>query len=257
MRLRDCAGLIILKYDGMLKNYLTIALRNLVKNKGLSFINIFGLATGMAFAILIGLWIKYETSFDDFHVNRERIALVYKHTFFNSERNTQESTPLPLYYELKTNYPEVKRSSRLNWNNDYSLAVGDKNFKKQGRYVDPEFLDMFTFPIVKGNAKTALNDLHAIVITESLARTLFGSSDPIGKIIRMNNEFNVKVSAVIKDVPKNSSLSFDFLRPFEYFMHTDDSYKNNKTNWGNNFLMNVVELKEGVSMESFTKKLPI
>lgn len=251
--------MLVVKYtaqiSAMLKNYLKVAWRHMLQNKGLSFINIFGLATGMAFAILIGLWIKYETSFDQFHVNKDRIAFVYKHTFFNNEKNSQQAIPLPLYDELKLNYPEVMRASRLDWNNDYSLTVGEKKFKKQGRYVDPEFLEMFTFPIVRGNAKTALKDPHSIVITKSLANTLFGSSDPIGKIIKLNNDYNVKVTAVMKDVPKNSSLSFDFLCPFEYFMQTNDFYKNNKSNWGNNFLMTVVELKEGVSMESFSKKI--
>lgn len=240
----------------MLKNYLKVAWRHLLHNKGISFINIFGLATGMAFAILIGLWIKYETSFDQFHANKDRLAFIFKHTFFNNVKGTQQATPLALYYEIRSNYPEVKRASRVSWNNDFSLTAGDKKFKRQGIHVDPEFLEMFTFTIVKGNARTALNDIHAIIITESLSKILFGSADPIGKTIKLNNEYNVKVTAVMKDLPKNSTFRFDFLRPFEYLMHTNDFFKNNKSNWGNNFLMNAVELKEGVSMEDFSKKSP-
>ena len=133
----------------MIKNYFKIAWRNLLKNKGLSFINIFGLAIGMAFAMLIGLWIQYETSFDSFHKNKDRIALVQKHTLFNNNKNTQESTPLPLYDELKNNYPEVKRATRISWNDHHSLVVGNNKFNKQGRYVDPDFLEMFSFPISK------------------------------------------------------------------------------------------------------------
>src|ERR687890_736931 len=110
----------------MLKNYLKVAWRHLLQNKGFSFINSFGLAIGMAFAILIGLWIQYETSFDNFHKNGDRIGRLMKH-------------------------------------------------------VDPDFLDMFSFPVIKGNKKTALNDLYSMIISESLATALFGKEDPIGK----------------------------------------------------------------------------
>jgi putative ABC transport system permease protein len=239
----------------MFLSYLKIAWRHLLQNKGLTFINVFGLATGMAFAILIGLWIKYETSFDQFHVNKDRISFVYKNTFFNNERNTQEAVPLPLYYSLKSEYPEVKRVTRMDWGSDYSLAVGEKKFNKVGNFVDPDFIEMFSFPVTKGNKKTALNDLHSIVITESMATALFGAQDPIGKTIKVNNDFNVKVSAVIKNIPKNSTLQFDFLGPYDFTMETNKFIKDNRTNWGNNFLRIMVELKEGVSMDAFSKKI--
>src|SRR5688572_24949222 len=114
----------------MLKNYFKIAWRNLWKSRGLSFINILGLAIGMAFAVLIGLWIQYESSFDSFHKNRDRIALVQKHTLFNDSKGTQEATPLPLYDEL-SNYPEVKRATRMDFGDQHSLVVGNNKFKKQ------------------------------------------------------------------------------------------------------------------------------
>jgi ABC-type antimicrobial peptide transport system permease subunit len=239
----------------MIKNYLKIAWRQLLQNKGFSFINIFGLAIGMAFAILIGLWIQYETSFDNFHTNRDRIGVAWKHTIFNSEKGTMQATPLPLYYEFKSQYPEVKHASRMDWGGDYSLVVGDKRVKKNGKHVDPDFLKMFTFPVIKGDPNTALNDIHSIVISESLSTALFGKEDPIGKNVRVNNEYNVQVKAVMKDVPKNSSLQFDFLAPYEYVVSTNEFIKNQKTNWGNNFLQNLVELKEGASMEALSKKI--
>lgn len=239
----------------MLRNYLKVAWRHLLRNKGFSFINIFGLAIGMAFAILIGLWIQYEVSFDKFNVNRDRIALVLKHHHFNNEKGTQSATPLPLYYEFESNYPEVEYASRMDWTQSTIMKVGEKTFNKTGQYVDPEFLKMFSFPIVKGNATTALNDIHSIVVTESLANTLFGNDDPIGKTVRMNNEYDVKVSAVMKDVPKNSTIQFDYLGPYEYLMSVNQFFKDNKSNWQNNFLMNVVQLKEGVSMDDFSRKI--
>jgi putative ABC transport system permease protein len=239
----------------MLKNYLKVAWRHLLHNKGFSFINIFGLAIGMAFAILIGLWIQYETSFDSFHKNGDQIGMALKHVKFNDVKGTQQSTPLPLYYAFKSEFPEVKHASRMDWGGDYSLMVGDKKVKKNGRHVDPDFLKMFSFPIVKGDINTALNDVNSVVISESTAASLFGKENPIGKNIRVDNDFNVQVKAVVKDVPKNSTIQFDFLAPYEYIMAHDDFINNQKTNWGNNFLVNVVELKEGASMDALTKKI--
>jgi putative ABC transport system permease protein len=239
----------------MFKNYFKIAWRTLLQNKGLSFINIFGLAIGMAFAMLIGLWIQFETSFDQFHENKSRLALVRKHTMFNNEKNTQVAIPLPLYDELKRNYPEVKRVTRMDWGNDHSLMIGNKKFNKSGIYVDPDFLKMFTYPLVKGNVATALADPNSIVLTESMANTLFGKEDPIGKIIKLDNKYNVLVTAIAKDIPPNSTITFDFLAPFEFKVINEEQVKNAKTEWGNNFLANLVELKEGASMEALSKKI--
>lgn len=239
----------------MIKNFFKIAWRNLARNKSLSFINVFGLAAGITFALLVGLWIQYETRFDTFHSNKDRIALVLKNTMFNNQKNTQEPTPLPLYDELKTNYPEVKRATRITWAFDHSLVIGDKKLNRKGRYVDPAFLDMFSFPLIKGNAATALKSPNSIILSASLAQVLFGSADPIGKTVRLNNANDVQVTAVVKDVPYQSTINFDFLIPFEYLIAHDEWIKNNRTDWGNNFLMNMVELKEGVSMEAFSKKI--
>ena len=239
----------------MLKNYLKIAWRSLLQNKGLAFINIFGLAIGMAFALLIGLWIQYETSFDAFHENKDRLALIRKNTLFNNEKNTAAAMPLPLYDELKRNYPEIKRLSRIEGSIEHSLMVGNNKFNKKGMYVDPDFLQMLTFPLAKGNAATALNDPNAIVLTETLATALFGKEDPIGKSIKINNQHTMQVTAVAKDVPDNSSLTFEFLAPFAFKLQHDEQIKNIQTQWGNNFLKYIVEIKEGNSMEALSKKI--
>jgi putative ABC transport system permease protein len=239
----------------MLKNYIRVAWRHLLHNKMLSFINIFGLAIGMTFAILIGMWIWYETSYDSFHVNKDRLALVMQHTLYNNQKNTQGGTPLPLYYELKNNYPEVKRASRITWNEDHSLVSGINKFYSKGRYVDADFLYMFSFPLIKGQKASALNDPNSIVLTESLATALFGKDDPIGKRIRLDNQHDLKVTAVAKDHPHNSTIDFSYLMPYQFQELHYDWVKQNKTNWGNNFLMNMVELKEGVSMDAFSKKI--
>jgi ABC-type antimicrobial peptide transport system permease subunit len=239
----------------MFRNYFKIAWRNLLQNKGLAFINIFGLAIGMAFAILIGLWIQYETSFDQFHVNKKRIAVVRKNTLFNNQKNTATSMPLPLSDELKKNYPEVERVSRMSWNESHSLMIGDNKFNKKGLYADPDFLKMFSFPLVKGNISTALNDPNTIVLTESLAKTLFGQENPIGKPVKIDNQYTVLVSAVAKDVPTNSSITFDFLAPFEFKIANNNDVKKSQFVWNINFLMNVVEVKEGASISALSKKI--
>jgi ABC-type antimicrobial peptide transport system permease subunit len=244
-----------LNKTAMLKNYLKIGWRNLVKNKGYSLINIGGLAMGMAFALVIGLWIQHELSFDTFHMNAERIALIQKKTFFNNERNTQESTPYPLCDELKTNYPEVKRISKVSYERSLTLMVGDHTVNKTGRLVDPDFLKMFSFPLLKGNIKTALQNPNSIILTESLATALFGENDPLGKTVRADNLFDLQVTGVVKDVPPNSTLQFDFLAPYEFEAANSPFVNNNRTNWGNNFLMTMVELKEGISMEDFSAKI--
>lgn len=239
----------------MLKSYFKIAWRNLWVNKGLSFINIFGLAIGMAFTMLIGLWIKYETSFDSFHKNGDRIALIKKNILFNNNKSTQEATQLPLYDELKNSYPEVKGATRMSWNESHSLVVGNSKFNKNGRYVDPDFLRMFSFPLLKGNVATVLTDPNSIVLTESLAGTLFGREDPIGKTIKLDNQYVVQVTGVVEDAPKNSTIDFDFLAPFQFLINESEWIRGNKTNWNNNFLMNLVELQSGVSMADFSKKI--
>jgi len=255
VNLKPITYYLFIKIKAMIKNYFKIAWRNLWKNKGLSFINISGLAIGMAFAVLIGLWIRYETSFDSFHKNGDRIAVVQKHTLFNDNKGTQEATPLPLYDELKSKYPEVKRATRMDFGDQHSLVVANNKFRKQGRYVDPDFLEMFSFPLIKGNRKTALNDPNSIIVTESLATALFGKADPMGKIIKLDNKYDVQVTAVAKDVAKNSTIQFDYLAPYEFAVQSFEFIRNSKTNWGMNFLMNIVELKEGVSMDAFSGKI--
>src|SRR5437868_12573702 len=115
----------------MFKNYFKIAWRNLWKNKGYSLINIFGLAIGMAVANLIGLWVQYEMSYDSFHANKKNIGIIMKNTLFNNEKGSQTGVMLPLYDELKVNYPEVKHITRLDWGDNHSLITGERKISKQ------------------------------------------------------------------------------------------------------------------------------
>src|SRR5262249_23897229 len=139
--------------------------------------------------------------------------------------------------------------------NNKTLAIGDKKISSYGVAVDPDFLSMFTFPLIKGSLNNALKDPYSIVIDESLAKSLVNDADAIGKMVRVDNSLSLKVTAVVKDVPPNSSIRFSFLTPFELRVATEDWVKQSKTIWQNNFLRTFVELKDGVSMEAFSKKI--
>ncbi|MEQ8924747.1 MAG: ABC transporter permease [Fulvivirga sp.] len=241
----------------MLKNYLKIAWRNLLQHKTFALINIAGLGVGFACIIIIGMWIQHELSYDSFHPNGERIGTIRKHVFFNNEKSTNLSVPLPLYEELKTNYPEIKHISRMSSNFGVGLMTKDHRLIKEGIHVDRDFLRMFNFPIINGNMKNPLENPNAIILTKSLAETLFGKEDPIGKIIKRENKYDLVVTAVMADVPDNSTITFDFLAPFEFLIQTFPFFKNNLNNWGSNFLFNIVELKENTSMQAFSEKLKL
>lgn len=239
----------------MLKNYIKIALRNLSVNKAYSAINILGLAMGMAVALLIGLWVRYEWSFDDFHKNRATIARVMKKTYFNNQKGTQGGIMLPLAAELRTHFPEVKHVTRLDWGDKHSLVAGDQKLSKGGYYADPDFLKIFTFPLAKGNVEQVLKDPYSIVLTESLARAMFGNAEPVGKVIKVDNQFEVMVTGVMKDIPKNSSFEFEYLMPYELNVATSDFVRGALDQWGNNFLQTYVQLNEGVTPEAFSKRI--
>jgi len=239
----------------MIRNYFTIAVRHLLKNKGYSFINIFGLAVGMAVVLLIGLWVRHEASYDAFNVHRAQIGKIKKKNVFNGEKKVQNGVMLPLYDELKNNYPEVAHITRLDWGDDHSLWAGDKKISKRGHFADPDILKMFSFPLVKGNVNQVLKDPYSIVLTESLAKALFAGADPIGQTVKMDNRSDLKVTGILKDIPENSSITFQFLVPFELNIATNDFVRGAKGQWQNNFLQNYVQLREGVSMDAFSRRI--
>jgi putative ABC transport system permease protein len=191
----------------MLKNYFKVAFRNLFRNKGFSLINISGLAIGMASAMLILLWIENELSYDRFHANGHRLFEVWDNDVVGGEIKSGISTPEIMAPVLSKDVPEIEQTSRISWDLDYLLTVGDKSLKAKGCLVDASFLTMFSFPLVQGNDRTALNDPYAMVITQALAKKIFGKEDAIGKVIKVEDGENYKVTAVLKDLPNNSILN--------------------------------------------------
>jgi ABC-type antimicrobial peptide transport system permease subunit len=234
----------------MLKNYFKIAFRNLWKNKAFSFINIAGLAVGMASAMLILLWIQNEVSHDRFHKKIDRIYTLNNRDKFNGDVWAWSWTPKILGPTAKLELPDVEDAVRTN-NTTFLLSVGDKHLNAQGFFTDTGFLNMFSFPLVYGNTSTALNSIDKIVITQELAKKLFGNENAMGKIIRIDSSDNFTVSGVLKDLPNNTKFDFEYLLPWSYMhkINYDDS------SWGNNSVQTYVLLKNNVSQKAFDAKI--
>jgi len=227
----------------MLKNYLKITWRNLLRHKAFSFINIIGLAIGMASSALILLWINNEMGFDRFHKNEDRLYTVYNRSVFDGKLWCWNTTPKVMGKTLKKEYSQFEQVARVTWNNSFLFTVGDKRLNIAGNCTDPDFLTMFTFPLIKGNPKTALNEVHDIVITEKMSKKLFGDADPMGKTIKVDSNAYFTVTGLMKDLPPNTRFHFEFLMPWEYMkkIKQDDDY------WGNNSIQTYVMLRKGVT----------
>lgn len=228
----------------MFKNYLLITVRNLFKNGFYSFINIAGLAIGITCSILILLWVADETSFDKFHPKVDRLYQVWVQAKFDGKISSWTSVPLPTYEAFKTADSNIKRMAVTDWGGQHLVTVGENRLLKNGYWVSEEFLEMFEFPLVSGSAAQVLDDPPSIVISESTAKALFGTEDPINKIIRVDNEYDLKVTGVLKDIPKNSSFEFDFLMPWKFREQKNDWVKRNTTNWGNYSFQVFAELND-------------
>lgn len=235
----------------MLKNFFKIAYRNLLRNKGFSFINITGLAIGMASSMLVLIWINNEINFDDFHEKKDRIYEAWNKAEFSGELQCWNVTPKVLASAAQRDLPEVEQAVRVDWGNNYLFTVGDKKLAEKGVTVDSNFLTVFTFPLLKGNPATVLNDMHSIVVTETFAKKLFGNDDPVGKVVTIDNKDNFTVTGVLKDIPKNTRFQFQYLVPWAYLRSAggDDNY------WGNNSTRTYVLLKKNASFASANAKM--
>jgi putative ABC transport system permease protein len=235
----------------MFKSFLKVAFRSLLRNKSFSVINISGLAIGMASAMLIFLWIQNENSYDRFHANGKRLYEIFGNDIVGGEIRTGMATPEIMAPGLKTDVPEIEAASRITWGDNYLLTVGEKSLKAKGNVVDPSFLHMFSFPLLKGNTGTALADPYSIAITEKLAKKIFGNEEAIGKIIKVENDLNCKVTAVLKDLPNNTLFDFEWLMSYEL--------KNSKgyidSDWTDVAIRTYVMLSPNASVDAANKKI--
>ena len=237
----------------MIKNYFKIAWRSLLKQKGFSFINIFGLATGMACSLLIFLFVKDETSYDRFHQDAGQIYRVVK-DFVNDDgsRLPDATTPPALAPAMQKDIPEVATTTRVfpGWGANFLIKYGDKKINEDKLYrVDSSFFDVFTFPFVHGNARDAFKEVQSIVLTESSAKRYFGNDNPLEKTLQIDRLGNLMVTGVIKDVPHASHFHFDFLISTRKFGGNIDA------DWGFYNFYTYVKLKPNSDIKAFTKKV--
>jgi len=235
----------------MIRNFLKIAFRSLWRNKSFSIINISGLAIGMAAAILILLWVQNELSYDRFYTSTDRIAQLFSRDINNGQLNVWGNTSGLMAQELKKSYPEVEDAARFR--TVYFLTtVGDNHFNSEGAFADSTFLSVLDFPLLEGNAKSALSDNHNIVITQSLAIRLFGKADAMGKTVRIDSTENFKVTGVLKDLPGNTQFTYQYLLPWSFT--TRLGWDRNQS-WASTNAATYILLKQGASMSVFDQKI--
>ena len=228
----------------MLKNYIKIAFRNLLRHKAYSLINISGLAIGMACSILILLWVQDELGYDSFHPHAKNI---YRITSTLAELDIKAAvSPTPIAQAFKSELPEIANTLRISGLNTDFLQVGEKLFEEKNiLYADSNFLQFFSFPLIEGDASTAMNNPEGILITREMARKYFGDGPALGKTIRKNHKDDFTVAGVFEDIPTNSHLKFDFIQPMSFLARTDNDLKNNV--WDNFNYYTYTQLDEHIN----------
>ena len=224
-----------------------------MKNKIFSFINIFGLATGMACSLLIFLFVKDELSYDRFNKDAGSIYRVVK-DFVNDDgsRLPDATTPPALAPAMQKDIPEVSVVTRVfpNWGGNFLITYGDKKIVEEKLYrVDSSFFDVFTFPFVQGNANNAFKEVNSIVVTETAAKRYFGNLNPMGKTLHADQLGDLAVTGVLKDVPSNAHFHFDFLISTRKFGGNIDA------NWGFYNFYTYVKVKHNTNVANLTKKI--
>jgi len=239
----------------MFRNYLKIAWRNLIKNKTSSLINIGGLAMGMAVAILIGLWIWDELSYDKSFENYDRIAQVMQNQTFNGNVGTQSSVPFPMADELRKTYGgNFKYVVTSSFVNGHVINSGDKTVGFNGSYMSPEAPDMFSLKMLEGS-RGALKDPSSMLISETMAKALFGNKEAVGNIIKIDNKGSLKVAGVYAPLPANTTFAaMDFIGPWDYYITSESWIKPLATNWDSNSFQVLVQLADHADFATVSKK---
>jgi ABC-type antimicrobial peptide transport system permease subunit len=239
----------------MLKNYLKIAIRNLLKNKTYSAINIIGLATGMAIALLIGIWIWDEITFDNYHQKHGRIAQVWDTQTWNGQTGTGKGIDIPLASELSNKYGDNFKALSLSSTIEggHILAFNDKRIIRSGIWAQPQLPGMLTLKMVEGS-QDALKDPLSVLLSQSTAQSLFGEEDPINKILQLDNKSQVKVAGVFEDLPPNTSLyDAKFFLSWDNFLTTQN--KEAQTQWGNHGYWLFVEMNDNIDFDQATARI--
>jgi len=234
----------------MLKSYLKIAWRSLSKDRIHSFINVSGLAVGIAVVLLVGLWIWDELRFDAYNQNYKTIAQIARKEVSKSEVYISEGSnhfPIPLADELRKNYNELFRHVSLaTGRSSHVVLFNDNRHTAQGIFAEKDFTDIFTLKLVAGS-KAGFSDPNTILLGQSVAHSLFGGTDAVGKIVKLDNLQPVKVIGVFEDLPLNNSFSgVGFFCPYDLLVNTNEGVKDNLTNWSNSSFFVYAEVQPGI-----------
>ena len=242
----------------MFKNYLATALRHLLKYKGYSAINVLGLAVGITSCILIMLYVQDELSYDQHHEKKERIYRLVKSDTADGKTNESAFTPPSWAPVLAMEYPEIEHFTRLKPpNSRWLVRYGDKrSYEKHFVVADSSVFDIFTIPLVQGNAKTALAEPHAVVVSESMVKKYFGDENPIGKVIAADDKYMFTVTGIMRDLPKNSHFHADFLASFATTAAAGIYFEPTTIQNLNSTMYTYFLLKEGYTADDLERKLP-
>ncbi|MEP6594459.1 MAG: ABC transporter permease [Ginsengibacter sp.] len=236
----------------MFKNYLKTAFRNLWKNKAFSFINIMGLALGLACSLLIMLWVNDEYKVDTFHKNGSRLYSVIERQYRDGQVFAFHGGPGVLADEMKKILPEVQYATNYAWNDLSTFEANNKIIKENGNHSGRDFFKIFTYPLLQGNAATALQTPLDIAISKKMAGDFFGSpAKAIGKTIRYQNNKDLKITAVFDNLPQNSTPQFDYILNWQSFLERNSWAKD----WTNNGPATYIVLREGTNAKTFEKKI--
>ena len=246
----------IIKYSKrgpfMIRNFILVTFRRIARYRYFALINLLGLALGFCCSIFLALWILDELKYDRFHAHGTRLFRVLKRDFFAEGRvEVYPQGPGILIDALKAEIPEIEMGTQMSWDFRELLTVGDESHKESGRFVQPDFLGMFSFPLVSGDPATALDKPTSIVISEKLARKYFSREDPIGKLVKVRNREEYQVTAVMKDVPRNSSVQFDYLLHWDVFLAQNEWAKE----WDNNAPRAFVMLRDPAQRAAVDAKI--
>jgi len=240
----------------MLKTNFKIAWRNLIKTKGYSAINIGGLAVGMAVAMLISLWVYDELSFNKYHKNYESIAQVMQHANYNGEVKTQVANPAVMGPELEAKFgSDFKHIVQASWGGNYLLGYGDKLVTQEGNYMDIGAPEMLSLEMVQGTYD-GLKEPYSIMISVSTAKALFGDENPMGKTLKVERSFDVKVTGVYEDLPFNTSFAYlKLIMPWKLWMIQNEWAREMTNPWGSNFSQTFVQVADNADMDKVSAKI--
>jgi len=240
----------------MLKNYIKIAWRNLAKNKGYTIINVGGLALGMAVTLIIGLWVQDELSYNDYNTNKDKIAQIFQSQTFNGETGTGPAIPRPLEKAFRDGYMDnFEYLVMSSWTTSQYLKYKETSISREGNFMQREAPEILDIKILKGE-RDGVREINSIMLNESTAKALFGEEDPIGKVIEVNSQYDMMVTAVYEDLPFNASFNdTEFIMPWDKYVSVNEWIKNAEDQWGNNSFQMFVQIADNTTMESVTSKI--